>query len=54
MISIMWNLKKMNMHNKIEIDSDTENKLMVVSGDRSRRMSEMVSEIKRYKLPVLK
>ena len=25
---------------------------MVVSGDRSRRMSEMVSEIKRYKLPV--
>ena len=43
----MWNLKKRkekNKHNKTEIDSDTENKLVVARGEGSGRMGKIGKE----------
>ena len=42
----MWNkkLKQMNVYNKIEADSDTENKRMVTSGKKEEGRSKIEVE----------
>ena len=36
----------MNIHNKIETDSDTENKLVVAGGEKGEEMGEIDKEVK--------
>lgn len=44
----------MNKQNKIEIDSDIENKLMTARGEGGGKKSEKVKGNKRYEFPVIK